>query len=27
MRRAAALLERDKVFCKQVDQIREKMDI
>lgn len=26
VRRAAALLERDKVFCKQVDQIREKIE-
>ncbi|MEO0611896.1 MAG: DnaA/Hda family protein [Pseudomonadota bacterium] len=26
-RRAAALLERDKVFCKQVDMIRERIEI
>jgi len=26
-RRAAALLERDKIFCKQVDQIRERIEL
>ncbi len=27
VRRAAALLERDKVFCRQVEQIREKIEL